>query len=108
MAEDPEYAEHIAARQKEYDRRHVERRSADLKELKAQAAAGDPNAQEKLDEHRAFYREASKRSRDKLVQAAETDPEAAAKLEAKKQRNREQAKEYYYRKKAEKEAEAVC
>lgn len=107
MAEDPEYAEHIATRQKEYDRRHVERRSADLKELKAQAAAGDPNAQEKLDEHRAFYREASKRSRDKLVQAAETDPEAAAKLEAKKQRNREQAKEYYYRKKAEKEAEAV-
>ena len=75
MAEDPKYAEHIAARQKEYDRRHVERRSADLKELKAQAAAGDP--------------------------------EAAAKLEAHRQAKREQARAYYYRKKAEKKETAV-
>ena len=107
MAEDPEYAEHIAARQKEYDRRHVERRSADLKELKAQAATGDPEAQEKLDAHRAFYRDAQRRSQERLLQAAETDPEAAAKLEAQRQAKREQAKAYYYRKKAEKEEIAV-
>ena len=42
-----------------------------------------------------------------MLQAAETDPEAAAKLEAQRQAKREQAKAYYYRKKAEKEEIAV-
>ena len=106
-AVDPEYAAELEARKKEYNRRHVEQRKRDLKDLKERAAAGDEEARKQLDEHRAYYAEAQRQSNQRKAEAAAIDPEAAERLEAEKQRNRERAREYYYRKKEEREGVAV-
>lgn len=82
MAEDPEYAAQMRQRQLEYSRRRGDKRKAQLAELKEQAAAGDEAAILALEEHRAYYREASKRSQRKMyADAAAGDPEAIERLE---------------------------
>lgn len=82
IAEDPEYAEAIAAQKKEYSRRHSNQRKVEPAELKEAAANGDENAIRKLAERRAYYTEANIRYRNRMYEAAAAgDPEAVAKYE---------------------------
>ncbi len=96
MAVDPEYAEQIRQRNLEYSRKHTARRKAQRLELEARAEAGDTEAAAQLAEYRAYMCEASKRSRQKMIDEAEAgDPEAVARYERYLQMRRED----YHRKK---------
>lgn len=90
MAEDPEYAAQMRLRQLEYSRRHSDDRKAKLADMKERVAAGDEAAILALEEHRAYHREASKRSQRKMYQeAAEGVPEAVERKELFLQKRRD-------------------
>ena len=96
MANDPEYAALVKARQEESERKHNEKRKAKFDDLKKRAET-DPQAAKELKKIREKGRAASIKSRDKKYARMEVDPEYAA---AEKAKNNERAKRAYRARKA--------
>ena len=93
-ANDPEYAEKIRQRNREYNRTHSEKRKAAHADL-VKRAETDPEAARELAEKRAYYARKALESRHNLEEKAKTDPAAAEKLEQKRQKRNQSAKAAY-------------
>ena len=94
MANDPEYAEKIRQRKREYNKTHAEKRKADYADL-IKRAETDSEAARELAEKRAYYSRKTTECYQNLVERAKTDPAAAEKLEQKRQKRNESAKAAY-------------
>lgn len=100
---DSEYAEHYRKKVQDASKKRVKKRSEYRAELKERAKS-DPKA---ATEYEALCKkgcEYTKNSRNRRQELAKTDPEVAKKLELQVEKNRQRAREYYYRKKAEEES----
>ena len=94
MANDPEYAEKIRQRKREYNKAHADKRKAAYADL-IKRAETDPEAARELAEKRAYYSRKTTECYQNLVERAKTDPAAAEKLEQKRQKRNESAKAAY-------------
>ena len=96
MANDPEYAEKIRQRKREYNKAHADKRKAAYADL-IKRAETDPEAARELAEKRAYYSRKTTECYQNLVERAKTDPAAAEKLEQKRKKRNESAKAAYDR-----------
>lgn len=102
MAEDPEYAEMIEQRNKEYNRRHNEKKKAARQELLKKAET-DPAAAAEVAAYNAYMVEAQKKYMQKMYdRAAAGDPEAIEKYD----RYLKSRRDSYHKKKNELEESA--
>lgn len=96
MAVDPEYAEMMLARKKEYNRKHTELRRAKMADMKLRAENGDKEAIAELEAYRKYHNAATLRSRKRMQEkAAMGDPLSIERNENYLKKRRE----YYHRKK---------
>ena len=96
MANDPEYAEKLRQRQREYNKAHADKQKAAYADL-IKRAETDPEAARELAEKRAYHSRKSTECYQNLVERAKTDPAAAEKLEQKRKKRREDGKAAYDR-----------
>lgn len=103
MAADPAYAEQVRLQRQEYNRRHTAKRAA-AKEKLIERAKTDPEAAAELSAQRAYQCEATKKSRQKMVELAKAgDEEAKVRYE----RYLENRRNYYHKTKETQEGVAI-